>query len=379
MPIGVTVTTSETPQRIGDGSNTGTLFLVGTTSSGPTGVTSCFSLSDYIAAYGQRDPTGAILYDEVETFFRERGQQAFVASVGATGTDAACVTKLAVFTPDRGPGQVAIPGRPSATIRDGLIAHAKANNRIGLLDLGDTGSAASFVTALATPTDGDYLIPVAGSAIIPGLTPGTTRTVPASAVVAALCARVSATDNDNQWPAGRKWPLRFVTGFTAAYGASSLAGTQVFSDSDLNTLNTAGINVFAARYGVLCLFGFVTAKLQSADLIFWSGGASRERMALVSEAQALGDYYLFDTLDGQGHVITALAGDLQGLIASHWTAGALYGATALEAGSANLGPPVNTPQTLAAGQLNALLDVRVSPDVESVGINIAFTPVTQSV
>jgi len=50
---------------------------------------------------------------------------------------------LAFFTHDLGPGQVSIPGNTTSWNRTALIAHARANNRVALLDATDTASRSS--------------------------------------------------------------------------------------------------------------------------------------------------------------------------------------------------------------------------------------------
>jgi len=44
----------------------------------------------------------------------------------------------------------------------------------------------------------------------------------------------------------------------------------------------------------------------------------------------------------------------------------------------NVGPSVNTPATIAAGQLNAVMSVKRSPFAEQVNITIANVPLLQA-
>jgi len=287
-------------------------------------------------------------------------------------TDASAVAALANFSATLGPGTVALPGYTSTTAWTGLRAHAKANNRFPAIDLADSPTAATLISALGTygtGADASYTgVPVSSSCVIPGLTPGTTRTVAGSAVVAALRARVAVTGNDNQAPIGRDWPLAYVQGFTNTY-----------SDADMATLNAAGINCFANRYGVLCLFGFSTAVRSDTDPIFWQAAPAAERMALVAQGAQILEGYFGKPLDGRDLTITAAQGELQALVARHWIAGALYGDTATDAGSVLVGPPINTPSTEQAGQLNANLKVRISPFAQAINLTITSVPITQSV
>lgn len=478
MPaLGVTVTTSETPQSGGVPTNTSTAFIAGLADQGPATAQLVRSVPEYIAIYGPRSTTSSVLFDSLDAYFREGGVRAYVARVtdstattasvnlndsgahptltvsaktpgvdgnnllvavavtgtsfvltitdsagdvletsptlanqaaaiawaaqyvtvaAATGvgattlnpvavsatpligganandlTDNSYVAALTQFVLTLGPGQVLAPGRTSATVWNGLLSHAQANNRFACLDVADSPVASTLVAAIGTTgtaANASYGAFFASQVTVPGLTPGTTRTVPASAVGAALCASVSQTGNDNQAPAGQDWALEYVTGFT-----------QTYNQADTQTLNNAGINTFANRYNTLCLFGFSTPISQSADLIFWQASASRERMALVAGAQAIAEPFLFNTLDGRNITLTAFKGQLQGLVARHWASNALYGLTAAEAGLVLVDPPANTPATEAAGQLNASLVVRISPFAQYVTINIASTPITNVV
>jgi hypothetical protein len=286
----------------------------------------------------------------------------------STLTPASYVSTLANFASSLGPGTVALPGQNTLVAWTGLLAHAAANNRFAALDQADTPVAATQVAGIGTiglTANGLYSIFTASTVIVPGVTPGTTRTVAGSAVVAALRARVSATGNDNQAPAGRNWPLQYVSAFT-----------NTFNDADTSTLNAAGINTFAIRFGVLCLFGYVTPVPSTTDAIFWQATASTERMALVADMQAVGEPFLFAVLDGRNLTAAAFQGALQGVIQRHWLNNALYGAAATDAGSVHVGPPINTPATVAAGQLNAQVQVRVSPFAQTVNIVLQFVPVT---
>jgi len=483
-PLGVTVTTNELLQAgAGIPVGTGTAFFAGACDQGPppslgTAYVRCFSINDYVTAFGQRSTTSAALYDAVDTFFHEGGSvcyvtrvtdntatsasltlqdsgphptvtvtaltpgtagnniyiaasiasskvtitvqdaagdvlethgpysttaalfadttSAYVSFAQATGsgnttnlpvalsatalsggadandlTDASHVAALANFPASLGPGTVALPGKTSTIAWTGLLAHAQAYNRFAALDMADSPTAATLITAAGTTgtaANASWGMFATSTCIIPGITPGTTRTVAASAVVAALRAQVAATGNNVQAPAGRKWPLQYVTGFTNTY-----------NDADMATLSAAGINTFAIRYNVPCLFGWVTPVSRATDQIFWGAGPACERMALVADGARIMEGFLFATLDGQNHTITAAQGALQALIAEHWRAGALYGETAADAGSALVAPPVNTPATEQAGQLNANMQVRFGEDAMTANLSITAVPITQTV
>ena len=61
---------------------------------------------------------------------------------------------------------------------------------------------------------------------------------------------------------------------------------------------------------------------------------------------------------------------LRAMLVPFYESGALYGETAEDAFEVNVGQQVNTPETIAAGELHAVLEVRMSPFAEKVVIEI---------
>lgn len=298
-------------------------------------------------------------------------------------TDSSYVSTLTTFPAGLGPGTVTIPAGTTTTIWSGLLNHAQANNRFAVLDMADSPTAATVAAAAAVLTSANesYGMFIQGSLTLPGLTPGTTRTAAGSAAVAALRARVGVTASQNRAPAGPGWPITYPLGFTEYFGptGTSTAPAGAFSAADVATLESAGVNVFANYAGVPCLFGFVTPVSKTTDATFWQASASCERMSLVNDAETVTAPFLFTTIDGAGDDTTALLTVLAGIISRHWTAKSLYGTTASDAGVVNVGPPINTPQTAQAGQLNAELKVRISPYADLVTIVITTVPITQAI
>jgi hypothetical protein len=306
-------------------------------------------------------------------------QPAILSATALTGganandlTVASNVAALASFGGTLGPGTVAIPGYANATAWAGIASHCAAKNRFGVADLPDNSSSASVISNFGTITaNSSYLFPIVGSLTLPGITPGTTRTVAGSALVAALFARVGATSNQVQIPAGVGWPASYPNAFTEYYGPGGS-----YLGSDVNAMSAAGINCFAVYEGVPCLFGGKTATLLANDSTFWSAGAARERMAITKDATTAIAPFLFDTLDGSNQTYTAAQHALQAVIVSHFTNGALYGDNAADAGQVNMGSPINTPATAAAGQLNANLQVRIPPYADTITETITVVPIT---
>lgn len=283
--------------------------------------------------------------------------------------DASILATLDVFPRSLGPGQVIIPGRTTAAIREGAATWAKENDRFAWCDLADQPTAEALIAGkAATPAAiAGCWGTVSSSAIIPGLAPSTTRTVAGSAVIAGMCALVARTGNNSTAPSGADWPIPYVIGFTNTY-----------TEGEMEALQDAGINPFAEEGGFLILDGFYTALSRDVDPIFWQASASRERMALMAEGEEIAGRYRRKPLGGRKSSIGKFQGELQGMIKRHYEAGALFGDELAEAGTADVGDPINTPATIQAGELNAELRVKIVPFADDVNLNLVTAPVTET-
>lgn len=307
-------------------------------------------------------------------------------SNGTTPTLTQWSTAINSFGSGLGPGQVLAPGQTN-TVLSGiwstLATHATNNNRIALCDETDGVSVATVATDIATaalPTAlQSYTGIWAGNLLIPGLSavsPSTARNIPPSPVIAALCARVDATGNPNLAAAGVNFSLQYATQSATVVSG---AGGSTYSLSDLNTLNNSGVNSFQSRFGVFENYGFVSAELQTNDAIYWQLNHGRLRMALVQSAYVVAEPFVFSQIDGSGTDISQFNTAIQSMLQGYFQSGALYGVNATDAFSVNTGPTVNTPTLLAAGQLTALVAVRMSPFAEFVQITLNAVPITQTV
>lgn len=282
------------------------------------------------------------------------------------------------FPATLGPGQVMAPNQNNtslAGIWSALGTHALNNNRMALLDGTDGNSATqaiSEITTAAIPsTLQSYCGLWVGNLQIPGVSSGTTRVIPPSPVVAALCARADNLGNPNLAAAGTSFPLQYVSGVNTVYN-NPLTG-------DIATLNSNGANVFSTQFNILQNYGFVSlVAVPTNDAIYWQFNHGRLRMALSNSALITAQPFLFGQLDGAGQTISAFSGALSGMLGGYYAAGALFGASSTDAFSVNATSSVNTPASLAAGNLIALLAVRMSPFAQLVTITINAVPITQS-
>jgi len=287
----------------------------------------------------------------------------------------------ALFPRELGPGQIAYPGATTEVANRILCNIAQDTNRVALCDLPDTASAATLEAQLAgvrsdaelellSETFGLFLAPWV---VIGGAVTGTTRTVPPSAVAAGLIAASDArTGNVNVPAAGANGEA------DAALGLSQPA----WSDDDRTALNSAGVAIFREVYGGVRLYGYRTGADTSgnnADSAAWdSFGAARLRMAITNDLEIIGEEYLFDQIDGQGHTIAAFTGAIIGRLQQYWAIGALFGPTPAAAFVVNTGPTVNTPDTIAAKELHALIGIKDSPFAEFAYFEVAKAAANQT-
>lgn len=305
------------------------------------------------------------------------GKTHLESGANPTATKAETTKAIEGFPKNLGPGQLIVPVATfgvEEAVHTAMGEHAQKNNRFAICDLKEAEKANTTVATLVAEKGtystaiSSYMAFTASTCVVQGVTLGTTRTVLSSSVVAGLCAQASRTRNDNQNPSGETWPLSpYVLSFTNPY-----------KQPEIEELAEKNINSFKEVNGLPCLFGFRTALSKEKDLIFWQAPPARERMRLYWRAELIGNSYLFKTIDGRRRLISRFQGDLQGLITEEFLVNALFGETAPEAGVVNVGEPVNTLATIQAGELNAELIVRISPNAELVNIGIVSIPITET-
>lgn len=416
---GVVVTSRAEPPPRSAPTDVGMAFMVGATETGAD-VQEIHSFTEYQAEFGIR--TGFVeSFDAAECFFREGGAKLTVARVVAgvgglaidpadvpTGTSAEVLAwvggdpdrarvALAVetgsatprstlvasleavaggpvpqaaattvqaaldrLTKDMGPGQVfAATASPEAN-HASLLAHAAANNRIALLDPDPASAAAALVTlgdGFKDDPTARYGAVFAPSVVVPGLTSADTRTVPASSIVAGIIARNDAAYTANVASAGVKGESRFGIDLTTRY-----------TDAEREDLNDAGIDALRVMLGGVRVYGYRTL----ADMNSGWGSLSNARlnMEITAKAEEIGERYLFTQIDGRRVTISQFGADLTGMLLPYYDAGSLYGTTKSDAFYVDVGSSVNTDATIAAGELHAVLALRMSPFAEYVLIEI---------
>jgi hypothetical protein len=282
-------------------------------------------------------------------------------------TDAQWLAALNLFGKDRGPGQVSAPAQ-TASVRHGqLLDHARANNRFAFIDHPDSAVVATLTGSAAfqrIDPDARFAASFAPWAIIPGLTPGTFRTVPYSAVQAGIEARnAGAGHSANEPSAGSLGKARY------ALGLSQVA----WSDTNRELLNEAGVNVAIMLFGGVRTYGYRTlVDPNGVDKEWLPLSNARLAMEIAARAYVIAEDFEFKQIDGAKKTITDYNGALVGMLLP------LYGATPDDAFIVDTGDSVNTPTTIQARELRARLGLKMSQFGERVFVDIAKVPLTQA-
>lgn len=276
--------------------------------------------------------------------------------------DTGVASALAALTKDLGPGQVFVPGAlgQAADTHTALLAHAATNNRIALLDAAPDADATALLALAATlsvDANARYGALWAPGAVIPGLTSADTRTVAFSVTEAGIIARNDVAYSPNVAAAGVNGQSRFAIDLEAT-----------FTDAQRESLNDAGVDIAKSVYGAVRAYGYRT--LADPDTQWSLLSNARLNMEIVAKAEEIGERYLFTQIDGRRIVIGQFGADLTGMLIPYYEAGSLFGDSAADAFYVDVGPAVNTLETIAAGDLRAIIGARMSPFAEYVVIEI---------
>lgn len=283
-------------------------------------------------------------------------------------TETQWLAALDLATDDYGAGLVAMPGRTTDTAHENLLVHAAAHHRTALLDSVDSAVVADLVQDAVDLQDGDT--DRAGGlfapwVIAPGLTPGTTRTVPPSALVAGIIARNDALGRSiGQPPAGIFGVAQYVTDVTQ----------DAWDEAERDTLNDGSVNVIRVINEDVRVYGNRTL-VDPDDRPAWVElSGSRVAAFIANQANAELEKHVFAVLDGRGHEIARANGAISAICLAQYQADALYGATPEDAFFVDTGSTVNTAETIANRELRAKLELKTSPAAERVSLVISKQP-----
>lgn len=290
-------------------------------------------------------------------------------SVNATETQ--WTAALAKHGADLGPGQVSAPGRTTIAAHTALRDHADANNRIALLDAASTADKTALIAAAdanrsAGADTSRFAAIFAPWAIVPGVVQGTLRTVPYSAVQAGMMARGG---NPNIAIAGVNGRTRFVVDLTM----------PAWTDQDREDLNNEGVDVARRMYDGIRTYGYRSLADPNTYQQWVQLSAVRLFMEIKAKCAEVLERHMFAQMDGSGIEFGVLNSDLVAAVAPYWQPmNALYGATSSEAFQVDTGTAVNTPASVANGELRARVSLRVSPFAELVILDLVNQRITEA-
>lgn len=370
---------------------------------------SCATAGQYVASIkynGTVMATSPILYSDTDVKNWVNSLPAYQAMVVATtqaqasnlpgvgntttmyltgGTDVAIVdadadAALAVFTDLYGPGQVSYPGNTASAVYTKLTNHAYNNNRVAILDGANTATAATLTSAVSTlqaaATDPSYAAMFAPWLIAPGISntnPAAAtnvifnRTVAPSALAAAKMAATDTSSDCNVPAAGLK-------NGNASYVVDV---AQTYSASDRASLNNGGVSIIrnVPNVNTVAVYGFRSCAF---DPNWQYLNNVRFRMQVVRDFDIIAESFTFAEIDGRGQIFSTFAGALSGQCQAYWLRKSLYGANPGDSFTVNCGPQINTPTTIAAGQINGQVNLRMSPFGEFVTVTITKYLVSSS-
>lgn len=295
-------------------------------------------------------------------------------SDSASVTDDEMTAALESVLKAEGPMQVVTPGRTTDESIEALAAYLAEYDRTGLAEQADDlsvgtieASCAALRASLGTDAEGQgRLIGMwAQHATGPGVTPGTTRTVPWTIIQAGLIARLQrAEGHPNVAPFEDFGVPRWATGVT-----------RTFSAADAETLFGAGCNIVKLYRGNPRNATFRTLEVDGSSE--WVDLAhTRIERAIRAQAadvgRGMGSRVInADTLARFGTLLRAR-------LEAMWTVGALFGATPDEAYVVDT-DSVNDVTSMAAREVNVAVGFKASEHAEQVRITLAKVPLGQAV
>lgn len=292
----------------------------------------------------------------------------------ASITDTQRQTALDRFVKGLGPGQVSMPSRPSIEGHTMLATHARDRNRFAYGDPTDTASASTVeaqgvaIRALGREL-ARHIQLLDPWLTAPGTTVGTSRTIPPSAVMSGLAARIDAAGNPNQAVAG-----------PAAISAFATDVKYARTDDERDDLADAGVTVFVNDVGQVQPFDDITPVDPDVDPEWVGAAGNRLVMRIVEDALAVAKSHMFKGVSGPRDIVD-FGGDLESMLARWFLAGALFSDTGEPSGAYRVAvaDPVNTTATLQDRQLNAALSLKVSPNSRMVTVQLTNVPLTGTV
>jgi hypothetical protein len=285
----------------------------------------------------------------------------------ANATSTVMVGLLALFQRNLGDGAVAIPGGGDS-VHAGLMAHADAYNRIAILSTA-RGSDKEDLSSLAASIDDKRAgLFAPWVRIDDGF--GGTRAIPPDGYIAAVRARAHETVGPWRAAAGDIALSRYVR-----------AVDDVFEKSDSDDLNSSKVNIIIGAPTGVRNYGW---RSLANDQVNWGMLTGADVLNRVSwEAESRSEQFVFGVIDPKGHLLAALAGVLEGILAPMADANGLYAwiddtsGQQIDPGYKVVADATNNNRTTeAANAIYASIGIRVAPSGEMVYLTVTKAGVT---
>lgn len=267
-----------------------------------------------------------------------------------------------------------LPGISSTTTLNPILSWVETvPNIFMVIDTPSATIGTDGVTPNETATVNSYLSMVVGSSLIsptsvaaiygPWLnvpdpvsaTPGATRKLPPGGAVLGLYAQTDSKYGVQTSPAGVNTPLQNVV------------GTELpFQNSNLDTLNTNGINVIrnVSSYGI-CVMG---ARTLMPTLPSRYVAIQRTLMDIEETLNTMTQFAVFE--NNNPVLWSRLNAVINNYLNGLWQQGVLQGTTAAQAYNVVCDTSNNTPTTIAAGEVHVTVSVALNTPGEFIVINI---------
>jgi len=289
-------------------------------------------------------------------------------AAGAAPGDTDYANALKLFTFDLGPGQVAMPGLTTLIRHQALMQHCIDNFRVCLIDLVDDATLAALAAAVGSlyaHKGSRYSLALGNWLVYPYTASGSSIVVPYSGVQAGIIARADRLGDPSVNAAG-------VNGISRR----ALGTTYARTDADRNTLNELGVTLAKQVQGQLRTYGYRSAAGPNEDNWRFFQEA-RVVMNIAHRCNAAMEEFVFNSIDGRGHLFAKIHGVLMGICSEFYLANALYGATPEDAFLVDVAGQ-NTVETIAEGEVHASVKVKTSKSAEWIEINLVKTPLERT-
>jgi phage tail sheath protein FI len=277
---------------------------------------------------------------------------------------------LDLFNEGLGDGCVAIPGLGSA-VHAALIAHADTYNRIALL-AAERGADKATLLGYAAPLDAPRAGLFAPWVKVPDGSGGSKVISPESYVAGA---RARAHESTGPWraAAGEIAQARWV-----------ISPDQTFTPTDAGDLDAGKVNPLLTIAATTRVYGW---RSLAVDQLNWKMLSYADVVnRIVVECRRLLEPYVFQAVDGKGHLLSAIAGTLEGVVKPFADAGGLFPWVETDAAGTpttvdpgykvSTGSELNTRVSLGNDEVRALVVVRPAPTAAQVILTINKASVT---